>query len=145
MALVRSPVASDSKVERKYGITIANVGDSRALLIRSDGRMISLSNDHKPELTVEKARIMAAGGFVQANRVDGQLAMSRAFGDWPYKGNSKLKADEQKVIAVPEIMTETAYDGDALLICCDGIFEQLSNEQVAAYVYGIIVYSCVVL
>jgi len=69
------------------------------------------------------------------NRVDGQLAMSRAIGDWTYKNNTTRAPEEQKVIAVPEIRTITAESNDLLLIACDGIFEQMTNEEAAALVY----------
>lgn len=133
MAVVRTP-APDAK-DKKWEVSVANIGDSRVLLLRSDGSFVALTSDHKPELDAEKARINAAGGFVQQNRVDGQLAMSRAFGDWPYKDQPKLKPEEQKVIALPDVTTEVGREGDALLICCDGIYEQLSNEAVAAFVH----------
>lgn len=62
-------------------IVCANAGDSRCV-VGSDGETIALSDDHKPENLDEAARITAAGGFVQANRVMGELAMSRALGDF---------------------------------------------------------------
>lgn len=65
---------------------------------------------------------------MENDRVDGQLALSRAIGDWNYKLNGKLKPLEQKVIAVPEISRALARKGDSLFICCDGLFEKLSVE-----------------
>ena len=58
----------------------ASVGDSRAVLARGDGSCAALSEDHKPSLPDEAARIKAAGGRVLMDRVDGSLAMSRALG-----------------------------------------------------------------
>lgn len=69
------------------------------------------------------------------NRVDGQLAMSRAIGDWQYKANPDLKMEEQKVIAVPEIRKAKVYEGDHLLICCDGIVEQMSSEDASKFAF----------
>jgi len=69
------------------------------------------------------------------NRVDGQLAMSRAIGDWTYKNNSAKAAEDQKVIAVPEVRSVNAEPNDLLLIACDGIFEQMSNDEACALVY----------
>mmetsp|Transcript_20915 Transcript_20915/g.23263 ORF Transcript_20915/g.23263 Transcript_20915/m.23263 type:complete len:436 (-) Transcript_20915:183-1490(-) len=133
---VVKPQSSEGKDEpESWDITVSNVGDSRAILIRSNGDFVALTEDHKPELGLERDRIVKAGGMVQANRVDGQLAMSRAMGDWSYKDNPKLRPEEQKVIATPDISHDTAYPNDCLLICCDGIVEQLTNEQVAKFVH----------
>ncbi len=44
-----------------------------------------MSKDHKPGNAEEEARINAAGHFVSDDRVDGNLALSRAFGDFQYK------------------------------------------------------------
>lgn len=67
-------------------IFVANAGDSRCVLLRSSGA-VPLSNDHKPFIPEESARIFAAkGGFVDCGRVQGELAVSRAIGDFRYKG-----------------------------------------------------------
>mmetsp|Transcript_8897 Transcript_8897/g.6244 ORF Transcript_8897/g.6244 Transcript_8897/m.6244 type:complete len:91 (-) Transcript_8897:451-723(-) len=70
-------------------IICANSGDSRCVLAR-DGVAIEMSEDHKPDNVGEKARIQAAGGFVDDGRVKGILSLSRALGDLEYKMNSKL-------------------------------------------------------
>jgi hypothetical protein len=44
-----------------------------------------LSQDHKPTREDESKRIRDAGGFVINNRVMGELAVSRAFGDVDFK------------------------------------------------------------
>ena len=48
-------------------------------------------------ITWSGVRVEAAGGFVQWNRVDGDLAVSRALGDFTYKNRPDLPAEEQKV------------------------------------------------
>lgn len=62
----------------------ANVGDSRTLLCRNYAPLL-LSQDHKPSREDEAKRIRDAGGFVISNRVMGELAVSRAFGDIDFK------------------------------------------------------------
>jgi protein phosphatase 2C family protein 2/3 len=57
----------------------------------------ALSFDHKPMLPIERARIDAAGGFVQWNRVNGDLAVSRALGDFSFKDRPDLPPESQKV------------------------------------------------
>lgn len=43
----------------------------------------NLSRDHKPDLEVEKERILKAGGFIHAGRVNGSLNLARAIGILP--------------------------------------------------------------
>ena len=71
-------------------IFCANAGDSRTVLGRSSGSEMcfALSDDHKPDNPEEKARIEACGGFVEENRVNGSLNLSRSLGDFEYKGTA---------------------------------------------------------
>ena len=123
----------------------ANVGDSRTLLCRNF-QAYPLSDDHKPSREDEFNRIRQAGGFVINNRVMGELAVSRAFGDVDFKrgiqsmmeeeggaaGGSSSKAgdsgaggetsdgeknwDEPLIIADPEIRVTTIGDEDQFLL-----------------------------
>ena len=52
--------------------------------------------DHKPNDTGERERIESAGGCVSMKRVDGDLAVSRALGDFQYK-NDRLLPQHCKV------------------------------------------------
>jgi serine/threonine protein phosphatase PrpC len=63
---------------------VANVGDSRVLLCRNF-KAHPMTVDHKPSREDESKRIRDAGGFVINNRVMGELAVSRAFGDSEFK------------------------------------------------------------
>lgn len=56
-----------------------------------------LSYDHKPNNEEELRRITAGGGWVQLNRVNGNLALSRALGDYVFKRNYRLSPQEQIV------------------------------------------------
>lgn len=67
---------------------------------------------------------------MSAGRVDGNLALSRAVGDYVYKANPRLDARKQKVIAVPDYQTHVLHPTDLLFVCCDGVFEQLGYEDV---------------
>lgn len=123
------------ETKRSWNIVVSNVGDSRAMIVRKNGVCVSLTTDHKPEDAHEEQRIQQAGGTVSSNRVDGQLAMSRAIGDYQYKANPNLTVAEQKVVPIPDITTGVAYQGDRLFICCDGIVEQMTNEDAAACIH----------
>jgi len=133
-AVVEHPESKEEK-GGTHKVTVVNVGDSRALIVRTDGTCVSLTTDHKPETQEEKQRISDAGGTVEMNRVDGQLAMSRAIGDWQYKSDPKLSYDKQKVVPIPDVTKDELYSGDALLICCDGIVEQMTNEDAAKIIH----------
>lgn len=64
------------------------------------GKVVVLSEDHKPSNEKEMARIQQAGGWVEFNRVNGNLALSRALGDFVFKRNGKKKVEEQIVIGM---------------------------------------------
>ena len=86
-------------------IFCANAGDSRTVLARSSGPQMCfpLSDDHKPDNAPEKARIEAAGGFVEENRVNGSLNLSRSLGDFEYKSSAGLPFTQQMVTCDPEV------------------------------------------
>src|SRR5690349_5405343 len=58
------------KSNGKLKAIVANVGDSRCLLIAPDGMVKFTTEDHKPDQVDEAARIRAAGGHVSYGRVD---------------------------------------------------------------------------
>ena len=70
----------------------------------------------------EKARICAAGGFVDFGRVNGNLALSRAIGDFEFKKSAELSPEQQIVTAFPDVVTHPISDDDEfLVIACDGM------------------------
>ncbi|QLL31685.1 hypothetical protein HG536_0B05500 [Torulaspora globosa] len=126
-----------SKLQKK--LVCGNSGDSRTV-ISVKGRAKALSYDHKPTLASERSRIIAAKGFVEMGRVNGNLALSRAIGDFEFKSNSELAPHEQIVTAVPDIIEhELNYDDDEFVVlACDGIWDCLSSQDCVDLVhYGI--------
>lgn len=89
------------------------------------------------DFTAETARITAAGGFVEFGRVNGKLpkarhrqlkadkignlALSRALGDFEFKQNFALSPETQIVTADPEFI-EHDMDGEEefIVLACDG-------------------------
>ncbi|CAK4072042.1 unnamed protein product [Aphanomyces euteiches] len=99
---------------------IANAGDCRGVLCRA-GAAIDLTVDHKANNPAEKDRIEAAGGFVHNGRLDGILAISRAFGNYAHKSGGHL-------IAVTELHLD-----EFLLLHGDGALNSsLYSEQFQA-------------
>ena len=126
----------------------SNAGDSRAILVYEDKKSINLqnskvfllSNDCKPELPEEKKRIEERGGCVKQYLDEGDIpsgpfrvwikgefypgiAISRTIGD----------LDAKKVGVIPNpLFIEYTLDEKAkyMIICSDGIWEFISNEEV---------------
>ena len=67
-------------------------------------------------------RIKRAGGYVVDGRVNGNINLSRAFGDFEYKSNTNMPEDEQMIISKPEIKSRSLNDVDYIILGCDGIF-----------------------
>ncbi|KAG0643847.1 protein phosphatase 2C [Tuber brumale] len=115
-------------------IYVANAGDSRTVL-GVKGRAKPLSFDHKPQNEGEKARICAAGGFVDFGRVNGNLALSRAIGDFEFKRSADLPPEQQIVTAFPDVVIhEVSDDDEFLVIACDGIWDCQSSQAVIEFV-----------
>lgn len=115
-------------------IVCANAGDSRTVL-SVNGSAKPLSYDHKPNNEGEHARICAAGGFVDIGRVNGNLALSRAIGDFDFKKSTDLPPEEQIVTAFPDIIEHDITENDEFVVlACDGIWDCLSSQQVVEVV-----------
>jgi len=111
-----------------------NAGDSRCIA-GVKGEAVALSNDHKPNDPLEMERIISAGGFVEFNRVNGNLALSRALGDFIFKTDDELPQNKQIVSAEPEVQELlVSEDMDFVLLACDGIWDVLTNQQVSDFV-----------
>lgn len=121
-------------------VVCANIGDSRAILCKN-GKAHALSDDHKPENQKEAARIRGAGGSVvkvgYCHRVDGNLNLSRALGDFYLKMNYTLPPDKQKVIAFPDSrkFSFTGGKSELLIIACDGLFEKKSSQELVDLIW----------
>ena len=108
-------------------IICANAGDSRTVLCE-DGQAVDLSKDHKPVDIDEIVRVNKAGGFVEDNRINGTLAVSRAFGDFQFKRRDDLGPHEQEVSIIPDIKTfPITAKTEFLVLACDGIWDVRSS------------------
>lgn len=115
-------------------VYVGNAGDSRAV-ISIDGIAIPMSIDHKPVNKEESTRITNAGGFVEFGRVNGNLALSRAIGDFEFKQNPNLSPEKQIVTAFPDVKKEDITEkSEFLVLACDGIWDCLSSQQVVNYI-----------
>ncbi|RRT77266.1 hypothetical protein B296_00000033 [Ensete ventricosum] len=110
---------------------IANIGDSRAVLAKGQ-QVLQLTVDHDP--STERRSIENRGGFISYEpsffvsfvsgdvpRVNGQLAVSRAFGDKDLKRHLRSDPDVRCV--------DVTADADLLILASDGMWEVMSNEE----------------
>jgi len=130
-----------------HKLRVVNAGDSRVLLGRRDGTIVDgggtdsgLTTDHKPNHPDERDRIYRCGGHVEESdggvaRVNGDLAVSRGFGDADYKKTGGPSPEDHPVTADPELGEFECGDSDFLLLVCDGVSEgDFSNPQVVKLV-----------
>lgn len=87
-----------------------------------------LTEDHHPDRTDEKSRVEAFGGYVLewagVPRVNGELAISRAIGDIPFK--------KYGVLSTPEVTDWILLSSnDSFLVAAsDGVFEKMTTKDV---------------
>ena len=133
-------------------IYIANVGDSRAIVIKElenqNYTCFQLSRDHKPTEEDEAQRILDYDGEIEkiedddgnwtgplrvwVKGSDGPgLAMTRSFGD--------AIGASVGVVSVPEVDEYKIKDEDkAIIVASDGLWEYMSNEEVTDVVKKLI-------
>ncbi|GAB2228233.1 hypothetical protein Droror1_Dr00010063 [Drosera rotundifolia] len=101
-------------------LLVAKVGDSRGILCKRRA-VEQVTVDHEPEKEDEKEHVEIKGGC-NIPRVDGQLAMTRAFGD------GKLK---DHITSEPDVRVEH-IDEDAkfIVLASDVVWKVMSNEDV---------------
>jgi serine/threonine protein phosphatase PrpC len=129
-----------------HRLRVGNIGDSRILLGRADGTMVeglgtdgALTTDHKPDHPDERERIERTGGYVEdvmgVARVNGDLAVSRAFGDGQYKTTGGPAQEDHPVSACPEFSRCHCSSSDFIVLVCDGISESnFPNREVVELV-----------
>lgn len=112
-------------------LVVANVGDSRAVICKN-GAAKQLSIDHEP--SAERDVIEKRGGFISnipgdVPRVDGQLAVARAFGD----RSLKLHLSSEPYVKEEMIDDDTEF----LILASDGLWKVMSNQEAVGAIGGI--------
>ena len=113
---------------------IVNLGDSRTVVCRQR-EVFFATTDHSPSAYGERERIEAAGGYVYKNRVNDELNISRALGNFPLKKDSRKRRIRQ--ILSPEadvtVLDRSREKDDFIAIASDGVFRSFSNAQLVDY------------
>lgn len=117
---------------RDKQLYVANTGDSRCIICH-DSNVYALTSDHKPYLPFEKDRIIHSGGHVVSGRVEGVLAVARAFGDIDFK--NKDSYGPGAITCEPDIkIWNISNKTEFIVLACDGLWDVLSNACVANFV-----------
>mmetsp|Transcript_1309 Transcript_1309/g.2274 ORF Transcript_1309/g.2274 Transcript_1309/m.2274 type:complete len:311 (+) Transcript_1309:97-1029(+) len=131
----------DHWVANKYHVLLANLGDSRALVVDASAKRIRGETiDHKPDMEEEQERILQAGGVVTGigdhfpSRINGDLSVSRSFGDFRLKDCDALSPEQQKVSSLPDVYEIDCQGGDLVVLACDGAFDVLESSEVSKLV-----------
>ena len=105
---------------------VINIGDCRAL-INKGSEALQITIDHKPNLKSEYDRIIAAGGFVAVDsmgtpRVNGNLSLSRAFGDIYLAPSVTWTPDVFHYVLFPECKY--------IFVASDGVYDAVQNNEI---------------
>ncbi|XP_020258916.1 uncharacterized protein LOC109835349 isoform X3 [Asparagus officinalis] len=122
---------SSKRNRRRDNYALSPNGYGKFQLAKPNERRLcvkELTRDHHPDRDEEKNRVEAAGGYVLewagVPRVNGELAISRAIGDIPFK--------RYGVVSTPEVTDwQSINNNDSyLLAASDGIFEKMTTQDV---------------
>ncbi|KAK8807035.1 hypothetical protein WA158_003794 [Blastocystis sp. Blastoise] len=103
---------------------LSGVGDC-GIIICEKGKSITNITEHNAKNQEERQRIEALGGSFRDGRVEGLLAVTRAFGDYAFK----LENDKQYVICKPSIdYHEITSDCEFAILCSDGALYNISPQ-----------------
>ncbi|GBG32141.1 Protein phosphatase 1F [Hondaea fermentalgiana] len=134
---VLAVVEREPTTSTPMNLWVANTGDSRALVVRKSGTVKELSREHSPQDEEERMRIEDEGGFVKyvvnpfsaagdgTLRVNGVLAMTRAFGNYSMKPFVTAEPD----VARRKIRKDDAY----ICLASDGLNETVTDEEIGQY------------
>jgi protein phosphatase len=115
-------------------MNIVNLGDSRLTIVYSDNTSKSITKDHKPDDSIEKARLKKMGGEVYKDSEGvyriGDLSLSRAFGD----GDNAPYISQIPDIFYTTITPQTKY----IVMACDGLWDIIESEDLGNIINNII-------
>lgn len=105
-------------------LNVANVGDSRLIVISDDGKTKQITTDHCPDDKKEKKRIEDLGGEIYTDddgtKRIGDLSVSKSFGD---EDNAPYVSHK------PDVFNIKLHNVKYVILMCDGALEKLCNED----------------
>ncbi|XP_024044683.1 protein phosphatase 2C 57 isoform X2 [Citrus clementina] len=137
---------------------ISHIGDCCVVLSRT-GKADVLTNPHRPygssQVSLQEIRrIREAGGWISNGRICGDIAVSRAFGDfrfktkknemlkkgvnegrWSEKFVSRVQLNKDLVIASPDIFqVSLGSDAEFVLLASDGLWDYMNSSDAVKFV-----------
>merc|ERR1740123_2383063 len=118
-------------------VYVANIGDCAAVLCRA-GDAILLSDEHPLVSSIEEqTRVKKAGGTISRDgRLNGDLAVSRAFGDMIYSSNQYGEDEEGEARKAPGLSAKPVVqkhflsdEDEFMILACDGIFDYVNYKN----------------
>uniref|UniRef100_A0A2P2LIT9 Protein phosphatase n=1 Tax=Rhizophora mucronata TaxID=61149 RepID=A0A2P2LIT9_RHIMU len=139
-------------------LVISHIGDSSVVLSRS-GKPEVLTSPHRPygsnKVSLhEIRRIREAGGWIVNGRICGNIAVSRAFGDVPFKTKkdgmlqkgveegkwsekfiSRVNFNGDLVIASPDVyQIALGSDAEFVVLASDGLWDYINSSDAVTFV-----------
>lgn len=129
-------------------IWVANVGDSRTILVTKDGQTIQATEDMKPSMKTYQEKIKKLGGVVYLGKIvspipdsdyQNLLAVARAIGDKYMTGyNSEGGSNNKRSVSPKPKITcfpLTDFTEGHLVLACDGLYDVASSNEVGQAVH----------
>lgn len=116
-------------------VHLCSAGDCRIAAAAKDGHIVaSITQDHTPtKNAAECDRVASLGASLEGGRINGKLAVTRAFGDFEFKDAAK-PVREHLVLCVPTVVTVPRDDIHVIVAGCDGVWELNTIEDATASV-----------
>jgi serine/threonine protein phosphatase PrpC len=115
---------------QNHELAVANVGDARIILLQR-GEARQMTKDHRVEDPDERRRILEAGG-----RIEGRYVVYGLSGLEPTRTLGDAGFQEVGITFIPYVQTiSRPTQGEWLIAACDGLFDFMSNPEIAAVVH----------
>ena len=115
-------------------MNVVNLGDSRMTIVNSKGISWAITKDHKPDDTIEEARLKRMGGEIYKDSDSiyriGDLSLSRAFGDGDNSPYISQKPDVFNISFTPDMKY--------VIMACDGLWDVVESDKIGVVIENIL-------
>ena len=137
-AVGESGCCATTLLKNGSNVYVAGLGDCRCLVMY-DAECIQIGEDHEPTSYAEYARIVGAGCHVRDGRVNGEINVARALGDFQFK-DPGLDAAHFAVTCVPDVFRLVDWAGVRFVVlACDGLGNGVPRADIARKLWNAVV------